>query len=169
MSARLLVAVIAGLGLILPACGSSGQAIPFANAFPTKEAAATAVTEALWQRNVPLLESIAVTEQEFRRNVWPRLPASRPEVNMPVDYLWNDTRTKSLGHLAETLAEYGGQRLQVQEVTFGDSPTDYDAFTMHPKTQLRVRDETGTVKEVRLFGSMIETPDGWKVYSYIVD
>lgn len=169
MTRRLRVSLIAGLGVILAACGSSSQAMPFAHAFPTKEAAATAVTEAIWQRNVPLLESIAVTEPEFRRNVWPRLPASQPDVNMPADYLWNDTHTKSLGDLAQALAEYGGQRLNVQEVAFGGAPTDYGAFAVHPKTQLRVNDETGTVKDVRLFGSMIETPDGWKIYSYIVD
>jgi hypothetical protein len=77
---------------------------------------------------------------------------------MPVDYLWSDTHTKSLGYLADTLAEYGGQRLQVQEVTFGGQPTDDGSFTVHPKTRPRVQDEAGAVKDVRLFGSMISDP-----------
>jgi hypothetical protein len=161
------LAIASLLGLL--ACGRSEPGEPYANAFPTREAAAAAVTEAIWQRNVPLLESLAITELEFRRNVWPRLPASRPEVNMPVDYLWGDTRTKSVGGLASTLAEHGGTRLQVLEVSFGGPPTDYGPFTIHPETRLRVRDGAGAERDVRLFGSMIETPDGWKIYSYVVD
>jgi hypothetical protein len=48
-------------------------------------------------------------------------------------------------------------------------PVDYGTFRLHPDTSVRVRDTTGASRELRVCGSMIETPDGWKVFSYIVD
>jgi hypothetical protein len=61
----------------LSTCGGTAPAASFQQTFPTREAAATAVTEAIWQRHVPRLESLALTEVEFRTNVWPHLPGQQ--------------------------------------------------------------------------------------------
>jgi hypothetical protein len=135
----------------------------------TKEAAAQAVADALAARDVARLTSLAITDAEFRKNIYPALPASAPEVGMPVEYLWGDTNLKSRGQLAETLQEHGGRRLTVESVRFAGRSIDYDGFRVHSDTRVTVRGDAGQRREVRLFGSMIETSTGWKVYSYIVD
>ena len=88
---------------------------------------------------------------------------------MPVDYLWAETSAKSRGHLARLLGEFGGQVLWVEAVSFGSAATDYGRFRTHAKTLLAARDSDGKTRTVRLFGSMLETHSGWKIFSYIVD
>ena len=160
------------VGLIIVtagACAAQAEPEPYTYAFATKETAAQAVADALTSRDGDRLLAMAVTEREFRTRVWPALPASRPEVGMPADYLWADTLAKSRGHLAEILQTYGGRALTVQRVTFGGAAADYGSFRIHPKTSVTVRDEAGKTYWLRLLGSMIETNDGWKIFSYIVD
>ena len=154
---------------IAAACGDRAGAPPYAHTLPSKEAAARAVADALHARDSERLAALAISELEFRKHVWPRLPASRPEVGMPVDYVWADTSAKSRGYLGQLLAQHGGRRFTVDAVRVRGESTDYGAFRIHAKTALDVRDETGQAREVRLFGSLIETPAGWKVFSYIVD
>ena len=142
---------------------------PYVILSPTREAAAQAVVDAMAARDVDRLLTLAITDVEFRANIWPRLPASDPEVGMPVEYLWSDTNIKSRGQLAETLREYGGTRFTVDAVRFDGAPTAYEGFTVHPDARVVVRDASGAQRDLRLFGSMVETPGGWKIYSYIVD
>jgi hypothetical protein len=88
---------------------------------------------------------------------------------MPIDYLWADMSAKSRGHLARLLREFGGQALTVEAVTFRSVTTDYGPFRAHAKTQLAARDTNGNTRIVRLFGSMLESHSGWKIFSYVID
>jgi hypothetical protein len=150
------------------ACGSESPA-RLTNTHPSKEALAQAVVDAVMSRDRGALAALAVTEAEFRAQIWPRLPASRPEMGMPVDYLWADTSTKSRSHLARLLAEHGGRRAVVAAVRFGGPTTDYGTFRVSAETVLTLRDQDGRQTEERWFGSAIESAGGWKVYSYVVD
>jgi hypothetical protein len=158
-----------GGGAGAPGCAGRAPAAPYEGLLPTKEAAAQAVVDALAARDADRLIALAVSEVEFRENIYPALPASRPEVGMPVEYLWADTNLKSRGQLGQTLDEHGGRRLTVESVRFGGRATDYNGFRVHRDTWLTLRDDAGQVRDLRLFGSMVETSSGWKVYSYIVD
>jgi hypothetical protein len=155
----------------LTACDTPGRdAAPvWPNARASSGALAQDVVDALAARDVATLEALAVSESEFKRLIWPALPASQPEVGMPVEYVWADTASKSRAHLARMLAESPGGPLTVEAVSFGGQSRNYGAFRIHPEARLTVRDESGQRSERRLCGSMIETAHGWKVYSYIVD
>ena len=59
------------------------------------KAVAEAVVAALDSRDVAALERLSVNELEFRRVVWPRQPAARPERNIPWEYAWRDLAAKS--------------------------------------------------------------------------
>ncbi len=164
-----LLAILSALVVSASACGSGGPAQALRDPLPTRQAAASAVLDAFWQRDQVRLDAIALSEAEFRELVWPHLPASRPEVGMHVDYLWADTHAKSLGYRAQSLDRWGGERLTLESVAFAGATTDYGPFRVHAGTRVVVRDAAGARHDLRLFGSMIETPDGWKIYSYIVD
>ena len=164
--------LVAGLVAVLltAACGgAAAPAEPYVGLHATKEAAAQAVVDALAARDAGRLITLAVSAPEFRKNVWPSLPASNREVGMPVDYVWSDTDLKSRGQLAETLAAHGGVPLVVESMRFAGDTTEYEGFLVHRDSWVTVRDAQGTRRELRLFGSMIETPTGWKIYSYVVD
>jgi hypothetical protein len=153
--------------MCLSGCSSSAPLL--ANTYASPHAAASAVLGALAQRDVATLRALALNEQEFREHIWPELPASRPERNLPFSYVWGDLHQKSEAALQRTLEEHGGRRYALSGVRFAGETTRYATYAVHRDTTLRVRDESGRESEVRLFGSTLEKDGAWKVFSYVVD
>lgn len=149
-------------------CSATPTAMTLTPGYDSTDAAVTAFLQALSGRDRHTLLAQAVSETEFLKHIWPALPASRPDVGMPADRAWADQAQRNAGYLAQLLAEHGGRRYELVAASFDGSPTSYGAFTIHPKTGLNIRDEAG-VREVRLFGSMIESGGRWKVYSFVID
>jgi hypothetical protein len=142
---------------------------PLANSYPSSETLAAAVLEAVERRDANQLRALALTEEEFRDHVWPELPAARSERNLPFSYVWGDLRQKSALALDQTLARHGGRRYTLVATRFDGDTTRYPSYVVYRETVLRVRDDTGAVSELRLFGSSLEKDQTWKVFSYVVD
>lgn len=162
----LVIGVVASLvGAV--GCGGVPQ---LAGTQPSVEALATAVLDAVAGRDEAALGRLSLDEGEFRAVVWPELPASRPERNLPVEYVWGDLDQKSRAKLAEMLANHGGRRYTLVSVEFTGGDTRYESFVVHRNSRLRVRDAGGEELSLRLFGSVLQTSDGrFKVFSYNVD
>ncbi len=150
---------------LVAACGPG----PLTSNRPTSEALARDVLSAFQARDRNRLESMALTTDEFKSRVWPSLPAARPERNVPWEYVWTELQQKSRGTLERTLSEHGGQRYELEAVRFSGNSTDHGAYRVHRGSVLVVRDASGQTLDLRLFGSMIEGREGWKVFSYVVD
>jgi hypothetical protein len=157
--------------IVLLAAFVAGCASPslLDNTQPTAEALAREVLLALQRRDEPRLQALALTEGEFEERVWPGLPAARPERNLPWSYVWMDLRQKSQTMLARTLREHGGRVYALEQVKFEGSRTDHGNYQVHRDTVLVVRNSDGERVELRVMGSMIESREGWKVFSYMVD
>lgn len=160
----LLMVLVAGVA----GCSAPPASLALSPSYESKDAAVTAFLQALAARDVDTLAQQVVNQQEFLKHIWPALPASRPDVGMPADRAWADQAQRNQGFLAQLLAEHGGQRYALVVASFDGSPTTYGAFRIHPKSRLDIRDASG-VREIRLFGSMIESGGRWKVYSFVVD
>jgi hypothetical protein len=158
--------ILAGL-LGVAACTSAPA--PLDTAFQSPEAVARAVLEGFAAGDAAGLRRLALSEEEFRRRVWPELPAARPERNLPFSYVWGDLKQKSEASLASRLARHRGHRLELVGVRFG-ARTAYKTFVVHRDTVFTVRDPAAAApEEVRLCGSLIEADGRWKVFSYVVD
>lgn len=155
-----LVALAATAG----ACGPSLQ-----NGYDSPETLAAAVLDALAARDEAALRRMALDEGEFREQVWPELPASRPERKMPFSYVWTDLQTKSDLGRASVLAEHGGRRYDLRKVRFAGETSRYDSFLVHRESIVDVRDQDGRDHALQLFGSMIQKGGRFKVFSYVVD
>lgn len=156
--------------LILPACrarAASGTALT--HTFESPEAAATAVIGALAGRDAARLRDLALSEHEFRAIVWPELPSSRPEVNLPVAYAWGTLHQTSLASLAGTLNAHSGRRYTVVRVEFAGGTTRYESFAVHRAARVIVRGQDGAEKRLALFGSLLERDGRFKVFSYVTD
>src|SRR5687767_12740935 len=94
------------LAVYVAASTACGGAV-LENSQESPEALAHAVLDALARRDRTALQRLTLNEAEFREQVWPELPASRPERNLPFTYVWTDLRTKSEAGLAETLEKHG--------------------------------------------------------------
>ena len=160
---RFLVAVLL-LGLV--ACRSPRALAP---SFESDEALARAVLDGLARRDYERLLALSVSKEEFAELVWPTLPASRPDVGMPMHYVWQDSFTKSRGFLAQTIEAFGGQPLTLVRVGFSGRQTEHKTVTIARKSYLVVKDGQGQERQIRVFGSVIRQNGRSKVYSYIID
>lgn len=129
----------------------------------------TDMLDALARRDSHRLQQLAVSEQEFRSTVWPELPSSRPEVNLPVEYAWGTLQQNSRTSLAVTLREHGGRRYSLARVEPGDAVTRYHTFTVHREPVVWIRDDAGREHRLDLFGALLQRDGRWKIFSYVRD
>ncbi|RPI56918.1 MAG: hypothetical protein EHM55_03655 [Acidobacteria bacterium] len=153
------------LAVILSTCSAFSPALP--NSLDSPEALARAVLQAVERQDVDALSRLALNEQEFREQVWPDLPASRPERNLPFSYVWGDLRQKSETQLKQMLAEYGGKKFELVSIRFRGDATTYASYRVHRESELMVKDPEGRERQVRLFGSVLEKNRRYKVFSYV--
>jgi hypothetical protein len=164
----MLAAIVAASCSTSPAEPTSSAA-PLANTFESPDALARAVLEALAQRDAGRLKELQLSEAEFRSHVWPELPASRPERNVPFDYAWGQVTQNSDGSLAETLARYGGRRLRLVKTRFTGDTTSYRSFAVMRESEIVAADENGRELILRLYGSAMVKDGRFKLFSYVVD
>jgi hypothetical protein len=163
----LLCAFVAS-ALVGSGCGRAGAA-PLEHTQGSPVDLARSVLDAVARADRTALERLAISDREFRERVWPALPASRPERNLPLDYVWGDLRQKSAGHLSQTLAQHGGRRYSLVDVAFLGETTPYANFEVLRKAQLRIRDDEGEEQVIRLFGSVLRSGSEYKIFSWVVD
>ena len=159
---------LAAAGCRGPAADEPSRA-PLRNTLPSPEALSEAVLAALAARDVDRLRALALDEREFRTAVWPELPASRPERNVPFDYAWGDLRQKSANALRRLVARRGGRRYRLTGVGFAGETTEYRTFRVHRETVLDLLDEEGEAMRLALFGSILEREGEFKLFSFVVD
>ena len=61
------------------------------------------------------------------------------------------------------------ERLDLQSIGFRGETSQYGTATVRRESVLVVRGSDGTVREIRLFGSMVEQDGRFKVFSYVTD
>lgn len=142
---------------------------PITLTFESPDAVARAVIDALNGRDRARLEALALTEQEFRSHVWPELPASRPERNLPFDYVWGQMKQRSDGSMNQIYARYAGRRLQFVQARFTGETTKYESFEVRRSSEIVARDESGTDWVLQLYGSALVKDGRYKVFSFVVD
>lgn len=167
VSRRIVCGVVLA-ALLSPAC-SRAKAAPLEHTFGSPADLANAVLAAVASNDRQTLDALALSGREFRERVWPELPASRPERNLPLEYVWSDLRQKSQGHLRQTLGQHGGRRYTLVDLKFLGETTSYSTFEVSRKAELRVRNEQGEEQVLRLFGSVLRSGSEYKIFSYVVD
>lgn len=159
--------------LVTAACSTpaepTGSAAPLSNTFESPEAVARAVLSAVTDRNLDRLRELPLSEAEFRGHVWPELPTSRPERNVPFDYAWGQLKQQSDAFLQQTIARYGGKPLTLVSTRFTGETTQYASFSVMRESEVVATDETGRDLILRLYGSVMVKDGRYKVFSYVID
>lgn len=151
--------------MLLAACEAGP---PLVHAQPSAESLGTALLGALAANDRTRLEDLAVNEDEFRRHVWPDLPAARPERKLPFSYVWGDLHQKSGASLSQILERHGSRRYRLKRIAFA-SHSQYRHYLIHREATFEVLDDAGNPAALRLCGSVLEKDDAWKVFSYVID
>jgi hypothetical protein len=160
--------------LLLVAAGCSPppptqSAESLSNTFASPDELARAVLDRFAQNDLSALRLLAITEREFRRFVWPHLPASRPERNVPVEYAWGQLQQRSEEKLAVLLSKHGARPYVLQGIEFAGGTSDYGRFQVRRDSRVRVLDADGRPHELSLFGSVLVADGRFKVFSFVVD
>jgi hypothetical protein len=137
--------------------------------FDSPEALARAVLKAFAEEDVETLKRFPLDKDEFRLYVWPKLPASRPERGVPLEYAWGELSQKSRSAVASSFSRYRGRRFELISMGFRGESTDYGSFRVHRESRLKVRDESGEEADLALFGSVMEWNGRYKLFSYVTD
>ena len=164
----IMAAVLATAACSAPAEPSRLPA-PLSNTFESPEALARAVLIALERRDLEGLRALPLSESEYREHVWPELPVSRPERNVPFDYSWGQMKQRSDGSLQQTFARYAGKRLQLVQARFTGETTQYQSFSVIRESEVVATDDTGRNVILRLYGSALVREGRYKMFSYVVD
>jgi hypothetical protein len=171
--ATLRLVIVAAVALAMAACSNpsepSPSAAPLAHTFESSDALARGVLDALGRRDSQLLRGLALTEGEFRAHVWPELPVSRPERNVPFEYAWGQMKQRSDGSLGETMGRYSGRPLRFVSTRFTGETTTYQSFSVMRESEITAIDETGRELVLRLYGSVMVKDGRYKLYSFVVD
>lgn len=165
--------VIVAAVLVTAACSAPAEPTrlpaPLTNTFDSPDALARAVLSALERKDLDALRTLPLSEVEYRDHVWPELPVSRPERNVPFDYSWRQLQQRSDLSLRQTFARYAGRRLELLETRFTGETTPYASFSVLRDSEVIARDETGRDLILRLYGSAMVTGRRYKLFSYVVD
>ena len=159
--------------VLTAACSTPAEptvsAAPLSNTFASPEAVARAVLSALAERNVDRLRALPLSEAEFRGHIWPELPTSRPERNVPFEYAWGQLKQQSDAFLQQTIARYAGKRLTFVSARFTGDTTPYASFSVMRESEIVATDEAGRDLILRLYGSVMVKDGRYKVFSYVID
>ena len=168
--AGLAAALLVSIGGCRPA-ETTGDAPPppLSRTFESPERLAEAVLAALAADDGQALAALPLSETEFRTVVWPELPSSRPERGLPFEYVWGDLHQKSGNALRRLVARAAGDAYDFVAIGFDGESTPYETFTVHRDSRVTVRGADGAEREMRLFGSVLQRGDEYKLFSYVVD
>lgn len=164
--------VVLAAVVLTAACSTPAEptiSAPLSNTFDSPEAVARAVLSALAERNVDRLRALPLSEAEFRGHVWPELPTSRPERNVPLEYAWGQLKQQSDAFLQQTIARYAGKQLTFVSARFTGDTTQYASFSVMRESEIVATDETGRDLILRLYGSVMVKDGRYKVFSYVID
>jgi hypothetical protein len=164
-----LLSLLVGLGATLACDRAPAPLPPLGNTFASLDDLGAEVVRRVAANDAAGLGSLALTETEFKAHVWPYLPVSRPERNVPFDYVWSQQQQRSQGFLAETMARHGGRAYAFLGLRFAGVASEYGPVKVHRDSVLHVRTPEGDETDVRLFGSALEHAGRFKVYSFVVD
>jgi hypothetical protein len=142
---------------------------PLSQTFESPEALARAVLDRFAANDRAGLAALALSEQEFRDHVWPELPTSRPERNVPFEYAWGQLKQRSDQYLADLMGRHGGRRLTFLRTAFTGETTQYETFAVRRDSEVVATDETGREWVLRLYGSVMVKDGRYKLFSFVAD
>jgi hypothetical protein len=163
--ARLALPVLLVSLVLAWACGPPRER--FGGTHPSPEALAEVFQQALEAEDRTRLEEIALTEREFRLEVFPEMPAYG---NIPPGFAWSQLASRSLYGLSSVLHSHGGQGWVLEEIVFRGGTTAYQTFVVHREPVLRLRHRrTGETRTLASFGSVLEHDGRYKLFSFNID
>ena len=137
-------------------------------AAPHADALAKRFLDALAKNDESAMKELRITKEEFCQYVWPELPSSKVP-NLSCDFAWGQATLNSDAGFYGDLKHHKGKRYELIAVRFAKGSETYQNFNIHKDARLKIRDEKGVEREVKLFGAMLEMAGKFKLFSFTID
>jgi hypothetical protein len=151
------------LRTMLLVCLSAGV---FGQAPATTEDLVRQILAALEQKDEQALAKLSISEDEYRRYIWPAVSAGNPAARL--DRFYQMYRQGSATGLAAAMKQLGGRKLQLVNITPGAPIRQTRAYRLLAGPAVSVRDSNGQETTVRLPGAVLEHEGTSKVSTYFV-
>ncbi len=122
------------------------------------------VLQALKDRNAELLQSLRVTESEYKEHIFPEFPEAKGTI--PVDFHWFHLNVRSYNGIQDAIQRYGGLELELLDVLPKKGITQYATYEMWNRVSLVVRFPNDEIQEIRVFGSLVHMDGVWKILGF---
>lgn len=166
-AAALLLLLVAPVGALQGCRTVASAPRTLANAESSPEALTSRFLDALAADDLEAIKRLRISKEEFCGYVFPELPASKLN-NVTCDFVWSQATLKSMSGMTRMLDKNKGKRLELVSVKFAATER-HETYRVLKDPVVSVRDETGAVQELRLFGSMLEMDGQYKLFSFVVD
>jgi hypothetical protein len=125
------------------------------------------VLGALVRGDTAALRGFRLTEAEHKEVVWPELPASRPEVNYPVDAAWRNIELRDHRAVGRLLPMFEGRSVTFRRVECRGGTREFASFRVASDCWV-VFDAVGSDRrwEAQLFKDVLVRGGGHKVFRY---
>jgi hypothetical protein len=159
------------LGLAGGACSDWGpredDALRFPGSTETLDGLGFRVLEGLVSGDTLALGELRLTAQEHNETVWPELPASRPELNFPVDFAWTNIEIRDRSSLSRLLPVFDGLGVRLRTVQCRGAAEAFRTFRVLTDcwTIFDVEGREGPF-EAQLFKDVIVRGGGYKIFRY---
>lgn len=141
------------------------ESLALAGAAAGLDALLATIETALATGDTSRLRALLPTRDEFRRILHPAFPAAHPPIGASFETVWllqlGDTRDG----LRALLEDYGGREIDIRDVRFARPDQDFVHFRLHETSEVDLVVD-GERRTDRLFGSVVQVGDRWKVLSY---
>lgn len=124
------------------------------------------VERGLGAHDTTRLDHLMIDEREYRDILYPAFPASRPPINASFETLWVLQYPDSYRGLRKLLERYGGRDVRVTSIRFDAPDQDFVNFVLHESSRVDAVVDGDTLRDIRLFGSVVRVGDQWKVLTY---
>ena len=135
----------------------------------------TSTVEDLMRRVISGLESndqqalnaLSIDQNEFKKYVWPALPAQSGSNNSAEKYYPTFLKVSQVG-ISETASALAGGKWEVVKVEMEPAKKKGKGYQLFGSPLITLRSSTGQEKPVRLVGGLLERDGVYKVTSYYV-
>jgi hypothetical protein len=126
--------------------------------------------EALNRGDTAAMHRLRVTEWEHNTLLWPEFPASRPELNMPVEFAWFNLSKRSVRDAARLARQYRNAGIRPVATTCRKQIQQYATFEVHGDCVVTLVDKFGVRhRDAQLFGSLVKMDGRFKIIGILAD
>jgi hypothetical protein len=125
--------------------------------------------DAIAEGDLAAARRLLLTFDEYERYIWPELPEADPARNLNPAFVWEMTSIRGDAKLRGVIGNLGGRRLELEQLEFTGGVQQFPGFRLHRSSRLQLRDETGELQSVRLFGSVVERDGQFRIFSFNFD